>query len=103
MARNNLTQLNPATQLYHKLSHDYGLFNSLQLAGSSFGIVTEFVYRIFDGPEILPVFALVYIEDESDIKKFEAAGNEGRYHLSLNSFQYFTSPNWFTFDQLVSE
>ena len=97
-----MTQYNPDTWLYEKRSYDHELFHSLQLAGSSFGIVTEFVYRIFKGPEILPVFAMVYIEDELDIKNFEAAGNEGRYHLSLNSFLYFTPLNWFTLEQLVS-
>ena len=50
------------------------MFESLQLAGSSFGIVTEFHYRIFPEPEVLPVVAVIYIEDKADLWRIEAAG-----------------------------
>ena len=59
-------------------SSDNGLFRSLQLAGSSFGIVTEFHYGLFEGPEVLPVYAFVYIENKKDLANFERAGINGR-------------------------
>ena len=58
----------------YQLQDDHGLYQSLQLAGSSFGIVTEFHYRIYNGPDTEPVVALVYIENKADLWKFEAAG-----------------------------
>ena len=90
------------TRQYSKWSDDYGLFNSLQLAGSSFGVVTEFHYRIFNGPELLPVFALVYMEDEWDLRNYEAAGNHGRYHLCLHTVLDFTSHDLLALELLVS-
>ena len=57
---------------------DHGLFRSLQLAGSSFGIATEFYYGIFDGPEVLPVCAFVYIENVKDLENFQRAALHGR-------------------------
>jgi len=57
---------------------DNGLFRSLQLAGGSFGITTEFHYGIFDGPEVLPVCAFVYIENRKDLENFERAALSGR-------------------------
>ena len=44
------------------------------MAGSSFGIVTEFHYRIFPEPEVLPVVAVIYIEDKADLWRIDAAG-----------------------------
>ena len=82
-------------------SHDYGLFNSLQLAGSSFGIVTEFHYRIYKGPETKPVFVVVYIENESDIQNFEAATNDGRYYLCLSTGYFFSSLKFPSLELLV--
>ena len=58
---------------------DHGLFRSLQLAGGSFGIATEFTYGVFDGPEVLPVCAFVYIENQNDLANFERAALSGRY------------------------
>jgi hypothetical protein len=49
------------------------LFESLQLAGASYGIVTEFLYSIFPEPEVQPVITLIYIEDKSDLWKLDAA------------------------------
>ena len=97
-----MTQFNPDTGQYYKWFDDQGLFSSLQLSGSSFGIVTEFHYRIFNGPELLPVFVLVYVEDEWDIRNFEAAGNQGRYHLCLHTVLDFTSHNLLALELLVS-
>ena len=82
VSESNVTRVNPDTGYHEQVSSDDhgggGLFRSLQLAGSSFGIATEFHYRIFDVPELIPVIALVYIEDKADLWKFERAGSVGR-------------------------
>ena len=57
---------------------DNGLFRSLQLAGASFGITTEFYYGLFEGPEVLPVCAFVYIENQKDLENFQRAALHGR-------------------------
>ena len=78
------------------------MFDALQSAGASFGIVTEFHYRIFPRPEVQPAIVLVYVDDKSDLWKFEAAVNDGRYHLCLHVPYHFTRPNWFALDRTVS-
>ena len=45
--------------------------------------MTEFHYRIFEGPELLPVFASVYIDTEEDLINFQRASSDGRYSLTL--------------------
>ena len=76
---NNITKLSTKEQRYQPVTGgDRGLFHSLQMAGSSFGIVTEFHYGLFAGPEVLPVYAFVYIENKKDIANFERAGLAGR-------------------------
>ena len=76
---NNITKFSPKEKRYHLVTEgDHGLFRSLQMAGSSFGIVTEFHYGLFEGPEVLPVYAFVYIENKKDLANFERAGINGR-------------------------
>ena len=96
MSENNLTEFNLLTRRHESWNNDYGLFSSLQLAGSSFGIVTEFHYRIFNGAEVQPVFVLVYVENEMDIRNFEAAATNGRYHMCLHNILDFTSHTYIT-------
>ncbi len=75
MSQDNVTYIDKETGTgKYQLIDDHGLYQSLQLAGSSFGIVTEFHYRIYKGPEVKPVVALVYIENKADLWRFEAAG-----------------------------
>ena len=71
MSKNNVTKL--GLQNHQQIDHDGHLFKSLQLAGSSYGIVTEFLYRIYPTPETQPVITLIYIEDKSDLWKIDAA------------------------------
>ena len=101
VSQNNITEIHPHTGYLNNVVYHYDLFGSLQVAGTSFGIVTEFHYRIFHGPEVLPANVLVYIEDKSDLWKFEAAVNNGRYHLCLHTPFYFTPPNWFDMETKV--
>ena len=102
VSENNLTEFNRYTRRHELWNHDYGLFSSLQLAGSSFGIVTEFHYRIFNGAEVQPVFVLVYVENELDIRNFEAAATDGRYHMCLHNLLDFTSHTLLELELLVS-
>ena len=64
VSESNLTVIDSKTGYQRHIKDSYNLFRSLQFAGPSFGIVTEFHYRLFDGPEVLPVFALVYIDND---------------------------------------
>ena len=51
-------------------------------AGSSYGIVTEFLYKIYPRPETQPIIAMIYIEDNYDLRKLEKAAKDGRFHVS---------------------
>ena len=55
----------------------------MQLAGGSFGVATEFHYGIYDGPEVWPVCAFVYIENKQDLENFQRAALSGRYNFQL--------------------
>ena len=87
----NITKIDTEKGSKVQLRDDNKLFRSLQFSGSSFGIVTEFHYRIFTGPEYLPAFALVYIDNESDLINFQRAALDGRYSMTLY-FAYFFTP-----------
>ena len=104
VSRGNTTQVYPFTKYFPDRMHEHSLFESLQQAGSSFGIVTEFHYKIYPTPEILPALILVYIDDKSDLWKFEAAANRnGKYHLCLHTVYFFTQPNWLAKDRKVNK
>ena len=78
MSEANVTKFNEETGHFDILSEDHGLFKSLQLAGSSFGITTEFIYRVYNTPEVMPALVLVYIDDETDLHNFQLAAFNGR-------------------------
>ena len=76
---NNITRVSEdGNRLIQVEGGDKGLFRSLQLAGGSFGITTEFYYGIFDGPEVLAVWTFVYIENARDLENFQRAATHGR-------------------------
>ena len=56
---------------------------------------------MFYGAEVLPAIALVYIDNEWDIKAYEDAGNHGRYHLCLHTLLHFTSLDLLSLELLV--
>ena len=86
---NNITRMDSKSKRYSQFGGgDHGLFRSLQLAGSSFGITTEFHYGIYDGPEVLPVIAFVYIENTKDLANFQRAALSGRYYVWLLEILY---------------
>ena len=102
MSNSNTTQIFPYVKYFQSKEYETSLFEALQQAGSSFGIVTEFHYRIFARPEVLPAIVLVYIEDKSDLWKFEAAVNYNKkFHLCLHTAYFFTGINWFAMDRKV--
>ncbi len=65
------------------LYDDNGLYFSLTGAGQSYGIVTEFLYKIYPKPETLPILAMVYLENPYDVRKLEKLAMDGRYHVTL--------------------
>ena len=105
MSNGNVTVLEAKTgRGLYQYESDHGLFQALKGAGSSFGIVTEFVYKIYARPETLPTILLVYMEDVLDIRNLERAAMDGRYHLTWyviypfremeKSFQFKNILNW---------
>ncbi len=72
-----------------RLNEDNDLFFGLKGAGSSFGIATEFLYTVYKEPETLSVFLLLNIKDHRDILKLRRLVDEGRYAVSIYSFQHF--------------
>ena len=92
---NNISQVLP----------NYGeneLFFAMKGAGSSFGITTEFLYRIYSVPETRPVVLFLFIRNIYDMRRIEKLTKEGRFQISvyrLNYFRELASGN----DNFVSE
>ena len=64
-------------QLYPDLRY------ALRGSGPSFGIVTEFLYKVYDHPETLSCVAFVFLKDGRDLQKLVEAGQHGRYGISI--------------------
>lgn len=83
VSQSNTSVVDPDSgRAVHQLEHDHGLFQAMKGAGSSYGIVTEFLYKIYPRPETLPIIAMIYIENAYDLRKLEKAALDGRYHVS---------------------
>ena len=65
---------------------------ALRRAGASYGIVTEFVYKVFQHPETLSVVAMAFLKDADDLQKLVKAGQEGRYAISITQPLFFRRP-----------
>ena len=102
VSESNLTTIDTKTGYQQQIEDKHKLFRSLQFSGSSFGIVTEFHYRIFSGPELLPAYALIYIDDEYDLLNFQNAALDGRYSMTIY-FAYFFTPLNFLYKDLVPQ
>ena len=96
MTKDKSTVHDPVTEevvkIFPNKKEEQDLFKSLQTAGSSYGITTEFLYRIYPGPEVEAAYTLVFIESVEDLLNFERAGTDGRFHLQLihvNDEKYF--------------
>ena len=70
------------------LENDYhnDLFFAMRGAGSSFGIATEFLYKIYPMPETSPAVILVWISDKRDLWKIQAAAyDSSKYSIAINN------------------
>merc|ERR1711971_610098 len=77
-----------------KIKHDAenDLMFALRGAGSSFGIVTEFLYKVYPGPETLPIYLLVWVNDVKDLLNLQEAAFNPHcpYNIVINHAYYFT-------------
>ena len=64
----------------------------MRRAGASFGIVTEFVYKVFQHPETLSVVAMAFLKDRYDLQRLTKAGQEGRYAISITQPMFYRRP-----------
>lgn len=83
VTRDNTTVIFPETGETQMLYDDHNLFFSLTGAGQSYGIVTEFLYKIYPKPETLPILAMIFLENPYDVRKLERLAMDGRYHVTL--------------------
>ena len=71
---------------YMKNGYDNDLFFAMRGAGSSFGIGTEFLYKIYPMPETNPAVILVWISDKTDLWKIQkAAYDTSKYSIAINN------------------
>jgi len=69
------------------------LFTALRGSGSSFGIVTEFLYMINETPEADPAVLLSWIENEADLENIhKAAKSTDSYSITVS--QEFANEFW---------
>lgn len=86
------------------LGHDYqasdviphGYENDLRFAlrssGPSFGIATEFRYKIYPRPETLPMLIPIFIENSYDFQRLQRASEQGRYGILVGELYFFRQP-----------
>ena len=96
-ANGTILDLSPGKTLIHpKYPHEgktilmpdehNDLFFAMRGAGSSFGIATEFLYKIYPTPETSPAVILVWITDKRDLWKIQkAAYDTSRYSITINN------------------
>merc|ERR1711872_485225 len=74
-------------------TEENNLFFALRGAGSSFGIVTEFIYMISETPEADPAVLLAWVETEEDLTAIHnAAKNTKDYSITVS--QEFPNEFW---------
>ena len=103
------------------LEYDNDLFYGLKVAGTSLGIVTEFLYKIFEEPgrhcrsitsvnqlmhchlhssEPTPVYIPVTVRNSDDLMRFRNLREEGKYEVALNRL-YNLRTRWISGRSLV--
>ena len=82
---------NPTHEV-HRHEYHSNLRYALRRAGASYGIVTEFVYKVFQHPETLSVVAMAFLKDSYDLQKLVKAGQEGKYAISITQPLFFRRP-----------
>lgn len=64
-------------------SYDNDLKYAMRASGGSFGIITEFVYKMYPKPETMSCLLFIFIENEYDFKKLNKAAQDGRYAVTV--------------------
>ncbi len=77
------------------------LFFALKGAGSNYGIVTQFTYRVFPHPETKPVLVLIFIQSLKDLYKLQRLSDVGKLQISAYRIQHFRRLHN-TLDNIVS-
>ena len=65
------------------------LFFALKGAGSSYGITTNFLYRVFLHPETKPVLLLIFFKSMKDLKRLQQIADHHHYQISAYRIQHF--------------
>jgi hypothetical protein len=52
-------------------------------SGASFGIVTEFLYKVYPKPETLSCAVMTYMTSSKDFERLYKASQDGRYGISI--------------------
>ncbi len=65
------------------------LFYALKGAGSSYGIVTNFVYKLYPRPETQAVLVFVFLRHHRDFVRLQKLSDKGRYMISAYRIQRF--------------
>ena len=85
-------RLNFRVEEVYPHDEDNNLRYALRASGASFGIVTEFVYKVYPHPETLSCVVLVYIHSGRDLERLVQAGQDGRYGISILQPMFFRRP-----------
>lgn len=83
-----------AFRVYEVYEHteESDLKYALRAAGPSYGIVTEFLYKVYPHPETLSSVIMTFIKDGKDLQKLIRAGQDGRYGISVLQPMLFRKP-----------
>ncbi len=57
------------------------LFFALKGAGSNFGIVTEFLVRVYPHPETKPALVFIFFRSTYEFQKLQKLSDSGRYQV----------------------
>ena len=71
----------------------------MRASGGSFGVITEFLYKVYPQPETLSCLFFVFVETEYDFKMLDRAAKDGRYAIAIFQTMIFRKPKS---SQLVS-
>lgn len=71
--------------MYEVYDHtsDTNLRYAMRGSGASFGIVTEFLYKVYPRPETLSCLTFTYLRSSKDFERLYKAGQDGRYAINI--------------------
>ena len=76
------------------------LFFALKGAGASYGITTEFLYKVFPRPETKPVVLFVYFNNPGDFRRLQRISDSGQFQIAAYRVQHFVKLDG-AFDNIV--